>query len=274
MEVVGTSGLNTKLMNRNLSVADFLEIAHLLPKDIVDKNITDIGAWLSWLGPYLKKELHAHQVTVVDPVFGMAELKKEMEDTKALLQKDSFDLIKTSEQINETNQQINNLFMEQVEYTPWTRDYDDIGNEIEQLKIWIQHYSVYDNEQARKNNKGYIQTVDDWIFGKNQQYVIINSSPSQDIQGVMVWSQDIVFINHLLHKLWPDDVVQSLKNADALLKPGGKIIIIDYQHNDYRVPLFENTDFIRKQVWIKHWSVCYILSKGDYEIIEKSLATK
>ena len=45
INVVDTyNNMETKLINKNFRVTDFLEIAHILPEDIADKNIADIGA--------------------------------------------------------------------------------------------------------------------------------------------------------------------------------------------------------------------------------------
>ena len=74
---------------------------------------------------------------------------------------------------------------------------------------------------------------------------------------------DTVFANNILEHLEMKDVVKTLKEIKRILKPGGKLIIIQpnfrYSHKEYFDDYTHKTIFTDK-------SICYILASNSFSI--------
>lgn len=92
---------------------------------------------------------------------------------------------------------------------------------IKNLKSLIKSPGRYTAEQIKSEKV--LEKYENWEY----EWVKINWSSGDKIDWLEDNSQDIVFINHLLHKL-NQDYTKILKEADRVLKDDGEIIVIEY----------------------------------------------
>lgn len=210
-----------------LSPKDFLELSEMDFNDFNNKKIVDIWWWAWCLALFIKNNSKPESIEIVDPIFQEFSFDKIVEDTINKLQ-----WFITSDEKN---------YKEDDPYK---------DKKLQQT-------------QNRKQNKEVLEKYQQWIYS----WVKINWSYWDNIKEIESDSQDVVFINHLLHKLDEQEVINILKEANRILKEDWKIIIIEYP-NENIVKSFDKINLITKR---NDDAVCITLNKNKRKLLDNNI---
>ena len=132
-------------------------------------------------------------------------------------------------------------------------DFDIVTKQVIKNLKWLSK----DKWKYSENQKALINVLEKYQQG---EYKWVNTNPSywNHIKWIKSDSQDIIFINHLLHKLDKKQVIDTLQEADRILKKNGEIIIIEYPE-DSRI-INQSSEYITRQ---NTNALCIKLKKED-----------
>lgn len=205
-DILKTYGLEKRnIAEPFLDVSDIIAQLWLTLSDFDDKNITDIGAWISPLSTHIAKSSRCKSMTFVDPIYDALSVEQLHKKNKEYI------LRKIGEEWRKASESDPDVF-----FMAWKH--------IENI-LKSSHYSaLYSNINNLKKTEELIDERKNW----KPHNIILNHSDGKKIENIDSNSQDYVIIQYVLNNLkGMFDETDILREAKRILAKEGYLIIVN-----------------------------------------------